>query len=104
MAKGTESKNILFKKIMEVYPEAFWEDAGKILRIPMEEKGEVVEIKVTLTAAKNLLGSGEIPSAFAAAPSTLPDSTSFMNEPAPSAEMTEEEKANVARLIESLGL
>ena len=34
MAKGTESKNVIFSKLQEVFPDAFWEDQGKILRIP----------------------------------------------------------------------
>ena len=37
MAKGTDSKNIIFTKLMEVFPDAFWEDAGKILRVPFNE-------------------------------------------------------------------
>ena len=106
MAKGTESKTILFSKIMENFPNAFWEEQGKILRVPMEENGAIVEIKVTLTAAKNLLGSGEVPSAFAAPPSTISVSSAFMSEPEPviSAEPTQEEKDNVRKLMETFGL
>ncbi len=64
MAKGTESKNLIFAELRRVYPDAFWEDEGKILRIPMNEGGTPIEIKVTLTAAKNILGSGAVESAF----------------------------------------
>ena len=96
-AKGTESKNIIFSKVQEVYPEAFWEEEGKILRIPMNENGNIVEIKVTLTAAKNILGNGETPSAFSAA--SIPTETAK-----PVAEMTEEEKNNVAMLLASMNL
>lgn len=94
-AKGTESKGIIFGKLQEVYPNAFWEDEGKILRIPMTESGNLVEIKVTLTAAKNLLGGTEMPSAFEAAPA--PAQT-------PQVQMTEEEKDNVAKLLASLNM
>ena len=100
MAKGTESKNLLFTKLQEVYPEAFWEDQGKILRIPMDENGQRVEIKVSLTAAKTNLKTDEVANAFdnaaAAIPQVKPESTIL--------EPTEEEKANVAKLIQSLGL
>ena len=96
-AKGTESKNIIFSKVQEVYPEAFWEEEGKILRIPMNENGNIVEIKVTLTAAKNILGNGETPSAFSAA--GAPTETAK-----PVVEMTEEEKNNVATLLASMNL
>ena len=94
-AKGTESKGIVFGKLQEVYPNAFWEDEGKILRIPMTEGGNLVEIKVTLTAAKNLLGGTEMPSAFEAAPAPAQ---------IPQVQMTEEEKDNVAKLLASLNM
>lgn len=94
-AKGTESKGIIFGKLQEAYPNAFWEDEGKILRIPMTEGGNLVEIKVTLTAAKNLLGGTEMPSAFEAAP---------VPAQAPQVQMTDEEKDNVARLLASLNM
>ena len=94
-AKGTESKCIIFNKLREIYPNSFWEDENKILRIPMNEGGNPIEIKVTLTAAKNILGSGAVESAF---PTT---SEPVVERPV---EMTEEEKENVATLLASLNL
>ena len=94
-AKGTESKGIIFNKLKEIYPNSFWEDENKILRIPMSEGGTPIEIKVTLTAAKNILGSGAVQSAFPTA------SEPIVEKPV---EMTEEEKENVATLLASLNL
>ena len=98
--KGTESKTIIFTKLQEVFPNSFWEDENKILRIPLDENGAKVEIKVTLTAAKNLLGDSTLESAF--------NKEVINNTNAPeetkSIEPTEEEKENVAKLIASLGL
>ena len=94
-AKGTESKCIIFNKLKEFYPNSFWEDENKILRIPMNESGNPIEIKVTLTAAKNILGSGAVESAFPTA------SEPVVEKPV---EMTEEEKENVATLLASLNL
>ncbi len=94
-AKGTESKCIIFNKLKEIYPNSFWEDENKILRIPMNEGGNPIEIKVTLTAAKNILGSGAVESAFPTA------SEPVVEKPV---EMTEEEKENVATLLASLNL
>lgn len=94
-AKGTESKCIIFNKLKEIYPNSFWEDENKILRIPMNEGGNPIEIKVTLTAAKNILGSGAVESAFPTA------SEHVVEKPV---EMTEEEKENVATLLASLNL
>lgn len=96
-AKGTESKNAIWDKMLEVYPDAFWEETGKILRIPMDENGTRVEIKVSLTAAKNNLKDDAAASAFTSAPPQKDNINS--NE---SIEVTEEEKENVAKLIKSL--
>ena len=57
MARGNEAKQRIFAKLLEVFPGSFMQD-DKILRIPVEEGGEPVEIKVTLTAAKDLLAGG----------------------------------------------
>ena len=97
-ARGTESKTVVFNKLMEVFPDSFWEDEGKILRIPQIENGNKIEIKVTLTAAKNLLGDAEIPNAFDGAAAGSSVSTEVP------AQMTEEEKENVSKMLESLGL
>lgn len=94
-ARGTESKSVIFNKLKEIYPNAFWEDEGKILRIPMNEGGNPIEVKVTLTAAKNILGSGVVESAFPAAAETAIESP---------VEMTVEEKEKVATLLASLDL
>ena len=94
-ARGSEAKNILFNQLQEFFPDSFWEDQGKILRIPMDENGTRVEIKVTLTAAKTNLGGDDAASAFAA----VPQETASVN---PSIEPTEEEKENVSKLLASL--
>ena len=100
MAKGTESKNIVFAKLMEVFPDSFWEDTGKILRVPFNEDGSRVEIKITLTAAKNNLGGEAVSSAFDNTP--VVNNTSSVT--TSSIEPTQEEKDNIVKLIASLGL
>lgn len=107
MAKGAASKSELFAKIKEVYPESFWEDEGKILRVPMSEAGERVEIKVTLTAAKTNLGGDSAPSAFGSAevPKNFSMPAPETSQVAPAVtEMTQEEKDNVKKMIAALGL
>lgn len=104
MAKGAESKNLIFAELKRVYPDAFWEDEGKILRIPMNEGSGIVEIKVTLTAAKTNMSSGELKSAFgptADGPSAFGTQTSQIIN---NSEVTEEEKENVAKLVAALNL
>lgn len=101
MAKGAFAKTQVFKGIMEKFPEAFWEEENKILRVPINEDGSIVEIKVTLTAAKTNLGGDQPKSAFDLAGT----SANVIEEPASATiEMTQAEKDNVAKLMASLGL
>ncbi len=93
MARGAEAKQNVMNKIMEVFPDAFI--YGKELRIPMQENGERVEIKVALTCAKTNVG-GEDTLDISGVESNVP-----MNVVAAP---TEEEKANIAELMNRLGL
>lgn len=52
--RGAVAKQEITKKIFEVFPNAFLAD--KIIRIPIEEDGEIVEIKLSMVAAKDVLG------------------------------------------------
>ena len=107
MAKGTESKNTVFAKLQEIFPDAFWEDQGKILRVPLNENGSRVEIKVTLTAAKTNLGGEDIPSAFTSENVVPATNTSTVTSEVKKPEVlkpTQEEKDNIARLMASLDL
>ena len=60
MAKGATSKEAVKAKILEVFEGAFIAADGKTIRIPMVEDNEALEIKVALTAAKDLEGSGAV--------------------------------------------
>ena len=106
-AKGVESKAAIFKKLQEVYPNAFWEDENKILRVPLNEEGNRVEIKVTLTAAKTNLGGDQPESAFSKPKeSNISNFSDFVKTETKvnDIEPTEEEKNNVAKMLASLGL
>ena len=94
MAKGAESKAKLIEKLKEIYPDAF--EYGKEFRIPFEEDGQRVEIKVALTCAKSNVG-GEGASEVSGVQSEEAVNVA-------SAAPTEEEKANIAKLMDRLGL
>lgn len=99
MARGTDEKKILFDKIREVYPNAFWETQDKILRVPIND----VEIKVTLTCAKDNIGGGFQSSSTSNGMINFEETA----EAAPSTrltEPTEREIENVKRLMEQLNL
>ena len=104
MARGAVAKSEIFEKILETFEGSFIFSNGKEIRIPMDENGSIVQIKVTLTCAKdNVSPTGEVLEKVAAAPSEGHDFSGF---PAPKGlvEPTEEEKANVETLLKSLGL
>lgn len=89
--RGTQAKAEILAKLQEIYPDAFIVD--KVLRIPMVEDGQTVEIKITLTAAKNILGGAKKIEA-----KTIDTSSPMSTEP------TEEEKIKVAEALKSLGM
>ena len=101
MARGAEAKSKIQKQILETFPGSFLYNDGKEIRIPTPEGAEIVQIKVTLTCAKEHGESGAdnaMPGDF---PTPFKEVTPERTEPiAP----TSEEKANVANLLRSLGL
>lgn len=103
-AKGTLSKEIITKKILETFPGSFTID--KVIRIPMSEDGSIVQIKIALTAAKDVLEpDGSTPNEAVEFSSDTSDFNA-MNPPVydKSYEPTAEEKANVEMMLKSLGL
>ena len=98
--RGSWSKGIVKEKILETFKDSF--ENGSEIRIPLYENGEVIQIKVTLTAAKtnvNIGGDTAIPgSAAAPVKATVSQPSGEIVEP------TAEEKENVANLLASLGL
>lgn len=97
-AKGAISKEIIINEIIKTFEGSFLN--GKELRIPMVENGEQIEIKVTLTCAKNLVGAG-----VAGSKSPVGEASAT---PQVQAEIldcpTEEEKQNLEMFIQNLGL
>ncbi len=94
-ARGAEAKQIITDKILQIFEGAFI--YGKEIRVPLQENGERVEIKVTLTCAKENVGGN---SAFAE-PQSETSQPAQASIPAPP---TEQEKANIADLMSRLGL
>lgn len=92
MARGSLAKTLIGTGILQVFPGAFIDSDQKTIRIPTTCEGEPIEIKISMTAAKDIVG-GQISKAIASKPA-IPQNT----------EMTDEEVAEVRRLVESLGL
>lgn len=95
-ARGSESKEKVINKIKEVFPDVFIGSDGKTLRIPLVEGGEPIEIKVALTAAKDLEGGGNIASGDNELASVTPKVAATVAEP------TQEELDRVNSLLKKL--
>ena len=91
MAKGSIAKEEITKKILEVFEGSFLND--KEIRIPFQENGETVQIKVALTCAKVNIECGSAGSAVAAP--VIADGNR---------DITPQEAKEVKDLIETLGL
>lgn len=96
MARGTESKEIITRKILETFENSFKYD--KEIRIPIVENGELIQIKVTLTAAKvNVESGGDTAVPVAGNTSTTVNSSDDLK-------ITEQEKKETMELLQSLNL
>lgn len=93
--RGTQAKAEILTKLQEIYPNAFLID--KVLRIPMIEDGQTVEIKITLVAAKDVLGNSisDVVDLRQKAPSEEKNNVSI----AESIRPTEEEKKLVEEMV-----
>lgn len=96
-ARGSIAKEEIKSKILTTFEGSF--ENGKELRIPMQENGETVEIKITMVCAKDIVGGG-------VSSSTLIKSETDTEEAPPwaSKEPTEEEKSKVEDLLNQLNL
>ena len=102
MAKGQNAKNDIQKKILSTFEGSFLYNDGKEIRVPMLDSGEQVQIKITLTCAKENVTMGAdtaIPGDFPAPKTTAP--TPERTQPV---QVSDAEKATVASLLKSLGL
>lgn len=114
MARGALAKEIIKEKILDTFKGSFTYSNGKEIRIPIEENGSIIQIKIQMTAAKdNVLppGTHGDPVGEPGEPGNMgaavaQETGDFMNFPTPrkKAEITEEEKQNVNDLLKALGL
>ena len=103
MAKGTIAKQNIGKKLQEVFGDNFVGESGGKYYVWENDGGEKVQIAISLTCPKNPIGTVDMSSAFGdgidfdAAPAVAPAKVT-------PTEITEEERANLAAMMASLGL
>lgn len=96
MAKGSIAKEAITKEILSTFGGSFLYNGGKEIRIPFNENGALVQIKVTLTCAKeNVEVGSDVAVPGATKPAATVDGV---------AEITPQEQSEVSDLISKLGL
>lgn len=107
-AKGSILKGEITQKILAAFPGSFLYNDGKEIRINGSEAGVPLQIKVTLTAAKEPVESIAVTSDTEAPIKVEGEGTpavkTIMPAEAIPAEPTDEEKARLKTLLEGLGL
>jgi hypothetical protein len=98
--RGSIAKEEIAEKILETFTGSF--KNNKELRIPWRENGEEIQIKITLTAAKDIVSSGGV--AEAPVKETSIGDFPVVNAPERVVEATSAEKENVANLLKLLNL
>lgn len=100
--KGTIAKKEITDKILATFDGSFLYNDGKEIRIPFTEEGNDVQIKIALTCAKDNV----MPGADVALPGTTISTpvSSEVSTPTATAEVTQEEKDNIKKMMEVLGL
>jgi hypothetical protein len=94
-ARGSSEKEFIKNKLLEVFEGSFIDD--KVIRIPIND----MEIKVTLTAAKDVIGGGG--SIVTSGSNGGGGNTAPKPNPADFVNPTEDEKTRVKELLEELG-
>lgn len=101
MARGSVAKNWITEKICETFGDKVVQIDGSKIYINAPENGEIVQVALAMTCPKTPVGpaiENSINFAEYAAPAAVPAA------PAPAAEITAEEQANIQSLLEKLGL
>jgi len=93
-ARGSVAKTLIGTAILQVFPGSFIDSDQKTIRIPTTCEGEPIEVKISMTAAKDIVGNGGQASSVTASKQAVPQNR----------EMTNEEIAEVKRLVTELGL
>ena len=102
-AKGSIAKTEIMSTILKAFPNSFAFNDGKEVRINYMENGELVQIKVTLTAAKVPV---EVDVPAATAPADIDDVPFPVGTPAEKVpdEPSDEEKERLKSLLAALNL
>lgn len=103
MAKGSYAKEQVVNVIKNAFGDNYVGDDGKKFYVWSEENGEPMQVAIALTCPKTPFGADSTPTGAVKVANGFDWSMGSQEAPAP-AEITQEEKDNVQRLMEQLGL
>lgn len=104
MARGSQAKAEISKKIIECFGRNNVIESGGKLYITTRENGETLQIALSLTCPKTMVGIETSTSAPSGGAFESFGAAVAEPEPFKPAEITEEERANVQELMRRLGL
>ena len=107
MAKGATAKEEVVKKIAEAFGNNFIGEFDKKVYLWANDGGEMVQIAISLTCPKNPIqvdASVSLDDGDFDFTDDAPKTSKVAVSAAPPAEITEEEKKNIAELMAKLGL
>lgn len=93
MAKGSEAKEYVIRKIKETFGEDFVGEQDKKIYVWGQESGEKIQIAISLTCPKNPIGS-----------LNFKEKEKNFEEENKVVEITEEEKIKIDELMKRLGI
>lgn len=107
MAKGAEAKNFVIQKIQEAFGADFIGEVDKKIYVWSKEDGQKVQVAISLTCPKNPVGTintTKLDVGNSKAGFDFENDEMFVAVPNQTNEISEEEKQNLATLLEKLGL
>lgn len=103
MAKGTNAKNAVINKIAMAFGTDYIGEIDKKVYVWADDGGEKVQIAIALTCPKNPVEAGGV-SAAPASGWDFSDKAVIASTPVSKAEITPEEQARIADMMNRLGL
>lgn len=103
MAKGNQAKQNLINAFIKANPESYIGEVDKKHYFWSEEDGEKVQVAISLTCPKVYIGEAPKTTVSFGGGHSFGESNTVVV-PTPTAEISEEEKDNIAKLMKELGL
>ena len=103
--KGVVAKFNMAKKMEEVFGKDWIGEVDKKYYVWADDGGERVQIAITMTCPKTFVGEGPSEATSSSGKTSVMESAFSVEDPKPkTAEVSEQEKKNIADMLKKLGL